>query len=120
MSESSRWKAPLWGFVGLIVGLTLGSGILFRNYFGNHPTGPGGGIQGFSIGVAELAVLAGAVFWIAFWVLLIAGLVRFVRHGRTWYRGRLEDLPADFDDWHRRAHERMREAAAADDSGRRG
>jgi hypothetical protein len=58
---------------------------------------------------------------VTFWILLIGGILRmlgWIRPGR--YYRRLEDLPADFDDWHRRAHERMRETAAADDPGRRG
>lgn len=73
------------------------------------------------IGLPELLVIAVPILFISFWVLLIGGILRWMGWiGPGHYYRRLEDLPADFDDWHRRAHERMRETAPADDSGRRG
>jgi hypothetical protein len=117
MNESSGWKAPLWGLGGLIIGMLIGSGVLLRPFVMVQRFAPGRGPM-FGFGVPELIIVAVVGFWIVFWVLLIAALVRYLRGGRTGYR--LADLPADFDDWHRRAHERMRETAAADDPGRRG
>ena len=116
MSEFSRRDAFLCLLVGAGIGLVVGLSI--RGAWGPGPYW--GGPVVFAPGL-----FAGAfgLFWLFFWLLLIRGLFwggrRSWRRGR-YYAGRLEDLPADFDDWHRRAHERMREVATADDPGRRG
>ena len=103
MSEFSRRDAFLCLLVGAGIGLVVGMSI--RGAWGPGPYW--GGPVVFAPGL-----YAGAfgLFW---------GGRRSWRRGR-YYAGRLEDLPADFDDWHRRAHERMREVATADDPGRRG
>ena len=77
--------------------------------------------MGGPVGVPELILLGSLLMFVAFWVVLIVAILRGLGlFGRDRNR-RLEDLPADFDDWHRRAHAQMeREAASADDSGRRG
>lgn len=62
-----------------------------------------------------------AIFWIAlrgaWW-----GCGPWGRGGPWHYRGYAEGggVPPAFDDWHRRAHERMEEAGPANDPGRRG
>ena len=119
MNGGSTRNGLAWGVVGLVVGVLIGTG--------------GGGMWSHGLAVDRPPFLGFGVpglvglWWgpmmvfIAFWVLLIGGLLWGMgRIGPGRYQGRLEDLPADFDDWHRRAHERMREAAPADDSGRRG
>jgi len=52
------------------------------------------------------------------WMLLSRRLWWGPWHGRRYY-GRY-GVPPAFDDWHRRAHEQMKEGQPADDSGRRG
>jgi hypothetical protein len=108
MGEFGRREAFLCVLVGLVIGLLIGVNVL----------GPGAvpwPVLGWGFGPYI------GLFWLFIWLMLIRGLFwgRPWRRGRYYY-GRLDDLPADFDDWHRRAHERMKEAPAADDSGRRG
>lgn len=103
------------GLLGLIVGLIIGV-----NAIGGVDTSSGGGVSGLSIGVPEFLIIGMIVLFIGFWVVLFGGVVWGIgRFARGSSAGRLEDLPADFDDWHRRAHERMRESGA-DDPDRRG
>jgi hypothetical protein len=71
-------------------------------------------LQPFSGGMPHIAVpeFFAPLFLFGFWVVLIAAAMRWLFIGRA-HPGRLADLPADFDDWHRRAHAQMdREAAA--------
>jgi len=120
MSEFSRRDAFLCLLVGGGIGLVIGLSIRGGGWPGPGPW-PAWGPFGAFAGMFGL-------FWLFFWLLLIRGLFwgpyggwRSWRGGRgRYYAGRLEDLPADFDDWHRRAHERMKEVATADDPGRRG
>jgi hypothetical protein len=120
MSDMSKGKAALFVLGGVILGI-----VMSRSMFWGPPGFFGGGrpyaLLG-AIGIPELMVFVPILLWVAFWVLLIGVLFNLGPWGRKrgYYAGRLEDLPADFDDWHRRAHERMREAASADDPGRRG
>ncbi len=117
MSEFGRREAFLCGLVGLVLGVLIGSNLAYPS--GIDVAWPGGW-RPWGWGFLPLGVTG--ILWIFFWVLLIRGLFwgrPWSRRGRYYY-GRMEDLPADFDDWHRRAHERMKEAPAADDSGRRG
>ena len=101
-----------WGVAGLIVGLLIGSGV-YRWPF--HMAIP-------HIGVPEALFFFGPFgLFIMLWIVLIAVAIKWLFNPRDRSRARLADLPADFDDWHRRAHAQMaREAASADDSGRRG
>jgi hypothetical protein len=94
---------------------------------------------GFSEGIAAQAPAAGAavapygyrwhgggwwfgpLFFVFFWLVV----ARAFFWGRPWWHYRYMGSPYDgpagaFDEWHRRAHERMKEASAADDPGRRG
>ena len=107
MGQFGRREAILCGLVGLVVGVVIGMNIQRGPaiYGPGLPPWPGWAFIG--------------LFWVFLWLLLIRGLfwARPWRRGR-YYHGRLEDLPADFDDWHRRAHERMKEGPAAHDSGR--
>jgi hypothetical protein len=66
-------------------------------------------------------------FALAFWFLLARGACWGRRYGYGGPRGPYAYGPRDYppapdemDEWHRRAHERMKEAPPADDSGRRG
>jgi hypothetical protein len=115
MSDISKGKAALLVLGGVILGIVISRSML------GGPRIYGPGPFWGAIGVPELMVMIPILLWLAFWVLLIGVLYNLGWKRRTGvYAGRIEDLPADFDDWHRRAHERMREAASADDSGRRG
>jgi len=49
--------------------------------------------------------LFGPVFFIVFWVVLLRAM--FWRSRARWHRSYCTDGPSPFDDWHRRAHERM-------------
>ena len=110
-------KSVLIGIGCLVVGLMGGASLVItRAQGGPH----GGGIGGIGFGVPEAMIILMILLFIGFWVALIDGAVWFI--GRLTRRGhalRMENLPADFDDWHRRAHERMRERGA-DDPDRRG
>jgi hypothetical protein len=53
-------------------------------------------------------------FFLLVWVLLFRGLFWGGPWRRRWYYG-APDTPGAFEDWHRRAHERMKEAPSADD-----
>ena len=98
----------VWGIVGLIVGLVMGSGVPWR-------------LQPPGINVLGAHSFIMPMLFVTFWLLLIFGAIKWLLMGSDRSRGRLADLPADFDDWHRRAHAQMaREAASADDPGRRG
>ena len=64
------------------------------------------------------------MFWVVFMVFMFRGACG---RGRYWYGGpygaygpRLRNFDDEFDEWHRRAHQRMTEARPADDSDRRG
>jgi hypothetical protein len=79
----------------VVVGVLLGAGIFVSNF-----------------GVPEIFFLLPLLF-ITLWIVLIAVAIRWLFITRDKQPGRLADLPADFDDWHRRAHAQMdREAAA--------
>jgi hypothetical protein len=113
MERRSMGDRLVWGILGLVVGILIGSGSRMQHM---EP------LIGFPTSLRAIGLFMPFVIWAAFWALLIAGLawgIRWAVRDRRYY-GRLEDLPADFDDWHRRAHERMREATPADSSGRRG
>jgi hypothetical protein len=102
------------GVIGLVTGVIIGTSVI-----GGIDVDGGGGISGFSIGMPEFLIIGTILLFIGFWVAAIGAAVWGVgRLTRRHYPGRMEDLPADFDDWHRRAHERMRERG--DDSDRRG
>ena len=60
------------------------------------------------------------LLFIFLWFGLLRGL--FWGGGRWRHRYYMDahGVPLTFDEWHRRAHERMKEAPSADDSGRRG
>jgi hypothetical protein len=62
----------------------------------------------------------GPIFFIVFlWFLVFRGLWwRGPRWRHAYYQG--ASLPPAFDEWHRRAHERMKESTSADDPARRG
>ena len=114
MKGLSMRDALIGGGVGLFLGILIGGS--FGNVWHYAVMVDGPPFVGFG------APMFRPVLWLGFWVLLIVAVLKglgWLGRGRV-YHGRLEDLPADFDDWHRRAHERMREAAAADDPGRRG
>jgi hypothetical protein len=98
-----------WGVLGLIVGFLAGAGIV-RAVFPLGSMGTGA----HAFGMMLLPLL-----FVTLWILLIAAAIRWLFVGR--HPQRLADLPADFDDWHRRAHAQMaREAASAHDPGGRG
>src|SRR5688500_18863345 len=109
MSDTSNRLA--WGVGGLIVGFLMGAGF-FRWPF--H-------MDWMRTGVLAAALNFVPLLFLTLWILLIVGAIRWLFVGRDRSGSRLADLPADFDDWHRRAHaQMMREAASADDPGRRG
>ena len=66
----------------------------------------------------------GLGFPILFFILLWFVLARAFFWGRRWHYGyghpAWRGVPPMFDEWHRRAHERLKEEKPADDSGRRG
>jgi hypothetical protein len=101
--ESFNWKTPVFALVGLVVGV-LFTLLLLPTVAGG--VGLGGGIGGF--GVPEMFIVFGGAFWLTFWLFLLRGLFWGGPWGRRGRYYRLEDLPADFDEWHRRAHEHMR------------
>jgi hypothetical protein len=96
-----------WGILGAVAGFLIGAG-----FFRMQALQPfGGGMP--HIGVPELAFMTIPLLFGAFWIVLIAVAIRWLFINRDKSPGRLADLPADFDDWHRRAHAQMdREAAA--------
>ena len=101
----------MWGVGGLIVGLLLGTGV-FRWPF-----------QDVHVGMIAAPFFSWGplLLFPLLWIVLIVGAIKWLFNPGDRTRVRLADLPADFDDWHRRAHAQMaREAASADDSGRRG
>ena len=115
---SHTTKSVLIGIGCLVVGLMAGASLVVNRARVGPPGG--GGIGGIGFGIPEAMIILAILLFIGFWVALIAGAVWGV--GRLTRRGhalRMENLPADFDDWHRRAHERMRERGA-DDPDRRG
>jgi hypothetical protein len=124
MGEFSRRDAMLCILVGGVLGFVIGVNV--RGSF-ETDTALGPMASAMHWGFGGLMGMGVGLFWLFFWLLLIRGL--FWRSPSGWrgrgrrgryYAGRLEDLPADFDDWHRRAHERMKEATPADDPGGRG
>jgi hypothetical protein len=100
---SSRFT---WGLVGLVVGFLMGG--LFRS-FQPLPLMPGSMPH---FGMGEFFLLIPLLFG-TFWIVLIALAIRWLFNHGGRRPERLADLPADFDDWHRRAHAQMdREAVA--------
>jgi multisubunit Na+/H+ antiporter MnhE subunit len=101
---SSRFT---WGLLGLVVGFLMAAAIFgvvqrFQPF--------GGGMEGFGMPVFFMIF---PMLFGTFWIVLIAVAIRWLFMSRDKQPGRLADLPADFDDWHRRAHAQMdREAAA--------
>ena len=109
----------IYGLLGAVIGIVIGIN-LAPLFAGGVATATPWPRSWFAIGMPELIIFLVVTFWVGFWVLLIRGLFWGWPWGRgRHYHGRLEDLPADFDDWHRRAHERMG-AAPADTSAGRG
>jgi hypothetical protein len=88
---------------GVVGGFLLGA-VIFRGLvFGPGPATP----------LPAMSFLLVALTFATLWIVLIAGAIRWLFNPRGQQAGRLADLPADFDDWHRRAHAQMdREAAA--------
>jgi hypothetical protein len=108
MNNISKRAAAVIGLLCLMAGIVIG----------RAGPWPGHGFGRF--GVPEIIILLVPVAFVAFWVLLIGGILRgmgWIGAGRPY---RLDDLPADFDEWHRRAHAHMKETDPADDSARRG
>lgn len=89
---------------GVVSGFLLGA-VIFR----------GSGILG--AGIPQLGFPV-ALLFTTLWIMLIAGAIRWLFNPRGQQAGRLADLPADFDDWHRRAHAQMNREAAAGAGGR--
>jgi TctA family transporter len=105
MNRSTR-NALLTGLLALVIGIVIGNSI------GGWQT-PTGGPRRFPIGIPEVMGLSFVLLYLAFWGLMTVAVWRGIRWlGRDRHR-RLEDLPADFDDWHRRAHAQMAREAAA-------
>jgi hypothetical protein len=104
MRDTSSGAA--WGLLGLVVGFLIGSGVgIFR-----APLAAGAGLG--HAGIPDMSfVLVGAVF-VTLWIVLIAIAIRWLFNPRGRQPGRLADLPADFDDWHRQAHAQMEREAA--------
>ena len=120
-------NAVVYGLLGITLGIVIGVN-LARFFAGGIETGGPGTLVRITpprswvsmIGVPEIILFLVVAFFVGFWVLLIRGLFwgwPWGGKGRS-YHGRLEDLPADFDDWHRRAHERMGATSADNPAGR--
>jgi hypothetical protein len=92
-----------WGLLGVIVGVLLGAGIFRMPFYRGNMA---------NFGMPEFFLFIPLIL-ITGWIVLIAVAIRWLFISRDKQPGRLADLPADFDDWHRRAHAQMdREAAA--------
>ena len=59
------------------------------------------------------------LLFLGFWFVLLRGLF-WGRRWRNGYHPGWHGVPPAFDEWHRQAHERLKEHTPADDSGRRG
>jgi uncharacterized membrane protein len=101
---SSRFA---WGLVGLVAGFLIAAAVFgvvqrFQPF--------GGGMEGFGM---PLFFMIFPLLFGTFWIVLIALAIRWLFNHGGRRPERLADLPADFDDWHRRAHAQMdREAVA--------
>jgi hypothetical protein len=69
---------------------------------GGVPYGPYGWYRPWGFGFFPFAPF----LFIFFWFFLLRGLFWGGFHRRRWYAGAY-DVPPSFDEWHRRAHERM-------------
>ena len=104
MADTSRRFG--WGLLGAGVGFLFAAAVFRGPRLLGFQAGPP------DVGIPELFVLMPLLFG-TFWIVLIAVAIRWLFISRDKHPGRLADLPADFDDWHRRAHAQMdREAAA--------
>lgn len=102
MTQAQTSSRFVWGAVGLFIGYLLGR-FPWPMFPLRHP----------AIGVPEVAIVVLPLLFITVWILLIAAAIRWLFIKRDGAQTRLADLPADFDDWHRRAHAQMdREAAS--------
>ena len=104
--NSPNRRVWLAGVAGLVIGVLLDS-LLSVVRFGGARLLPG-------LGMPEVMVITSILVYLGFWLLLIVLVIQAIR----WLGGsrrdrRLDDLPADFDDWHRRAHAQMAREAAA-------
>ena len=110
---SSASSGVGWGLLGVVVGFLLAGlfgapGLLMR------PGVPNVGSPNMS---SFLLVLG---FFATLWIVLIAVAIRWLFNPRGRRQpARLADLPADFDDWHRRAHAQMDREAAGGTGGAR-
>jgi hypothetical protein len=103
MTESSS-RFGLGLLAGVVIGFLLAGGMFGRRFL--QPAGLP------SIGVPDMSFLLVGMLFVTLWIVLIAVAIRWLFNPRGHGTGRLADLPADFDDWHRRAHAQMdREAA---------
>ena len=95
-----------WAVAGLVVGFVIGAGFVTPRLLqpGTGPIFPPRGL--------DPSVFIMGLF-VTLWILVIAGAIKWLFLGGDRYRGRLADLPADFDDWHRRAHAQMEREAGA-------
>jgi len=59
-------------------------------------------------------------FFVLLWFVLLRGLWWGGPRWRHHYYAGSRGAPSAFDEWHRQAHERMKESPSADDPGRRG
>ena len=96
-----------WAVAGLVVGFVVGAALFVTPRL--LPPGTG---AFFFPGPPASAVLMFGLF-VTLWILVIAGAIKWLFLGRDRYQGNLADLPADFDDWHRRAHAQMEREAGA-------
>lgn len=93
-----------WLLLGVVIGLVIGG--VFR-----WTTFPLSAFQFWWMPWRQAFIVP--LLLVVFWIVLIAGAIRWLFIGRNWSHGRLADLPADFDDWHRRAHAQMDRDVAA-------
>src|SRR5688572_584585 len=104
MADTGRF---FWGVVGAVGGLLIGA-VVSRFGVPTMIGGPDMSHFGMPLFFLLIPLLFGS-----FWIVLIALAIRWLFNHGGKQPVRLADLPADFDDWHRRAHAQMdREAAA--------
>lgn len=118
-----------WGFALAAVLFTAAIAMIAYNFGvsdGVATSGAGAGVE--AVRRVQWGWHGGFALWPLFWIFVIAFIWRgacWRRHywyGGPYFYGPRPPVDADdeFERWHRRAHERMKEDRPADDSGRRG